>query len=482
MKSSTERPTQRTSGQKPPRSNKVKHYNRQTAHGVEARRDGKPLIFGWGKHLSHKEKIQFQRRAIWGFTALIGLALVIVLVGSWVNYNIILPGLTISTVNGHQIPQSEYRKMAALQTLLKNNDLNGRNGLTAQRITAEKQDAAELAIITTDTQAVTKLNAQIKALPAGPSQNRTNLENQLKTAQQNLAAAQSKHSNLSSSVSTLTNTTIPLEQQVFTEPQVESDSTQWLQDDELIREWLANQSVALQNKINPSSSQINKAMQDLQSNTPTNTTYSSLLSQMGVSNNDIQSMMVIKLRRDNMQNYLASQIVSPAYQVLARSMTIDTKAHAQVILTQLQADGGSDFGAIAKKQSQNSATASSGGSLGWLARGQYAQSENAAIVDNWLFDPARFINQISPILVENGSYRIVQILSIDPSRAIDAQTLQTLKTNALTDWLLELRALPSNVISTADPNMMSNTNNLPPTTILPAGAPSSAPGSPSLQP
>jgi parvulin-like peptidyl-prolyl isomerase len=482
MKSQTERPTQRPSGQKPPRSNRARHYNRQTARGVEAKRDGKPLVFGWGNHLSHKEKIQFQRRAIWGFTALIVLVLVVVLVGSWVNFNIITPGQTITTVNGHQIPQSQFRKMVALQTLLKNNALNGRNGLTAQRIADEKLDAAQLAIINTDTKTVTSLDAQIKALPAGSSPQRTNLESQLKTAQQNLATAQSKHSDFSASINTLTQTTIPLEQQIFTQPQVESDSAQWLQDDELIREWLANQSVALQNKINPSSSQINKAMQDLQYNTPTTTSYSSLLSQIGVSNDDIQAIMGIKLRRDTMQNYLSSQIVSPAYQVLARSMTIDTKAHAQVILTQLRADGGSDFGKIAKAQSQDSATASSGGDLGWLARGQYASTEGTGTVDNWIFDPARTINQISPILVENGSYRIAQILSIDPSRAIDAKTLQPLKTSALSNWLIELKALPGNVLSTPDANMMADPNNLPPTSILPVGAPSTAPGGPSTLP
>ena len=482
MKSQTERPTQRPSGQKAPRSNKARRYNRQTARGVEAKRDGKPLIFGWGKHLSHKEKIQVQRRAIWGFTALISLVLVLVLIGAWVNFNIIIPGQTITTVNGHQIPQSQFRKMVMLQTLLKNNALNGRNGLTAQRIALEKQDAAQLAIINTDTKTVTSLDAQIKALPAGPSPKRTQLESQLKTTQQNLATAQSKHSDLSASINTFTQTTIPLEQQVFTQPQVESDSVQWLQEDELIREWLANQSVALQNKINPSNSQINRAMQDLQNNTPTNTTYSNLLGQMGISNDDIQSMMVIKLRRDNMQNYLSSQIVSPAYQVLARSMTIDTKANAQKILAQLRADGGSDFGKTAKAKSQDTNTASSGGDLGWLARGQYAMSEGTGTVDNWIFDPARTINEISPVLVENGSYRIVQIMAIDPSRAIDAQTLQKLKTSALSDWLTELKALPNNVISTGDPNMMTDPNNLPPTSILPVGAPSSAPGAPSLQP
>ncbi len=474
MKSSTERPEQRSANQRAQRSNKTKTYRRQTAHGIEAKRDGKPLIFGLGKHLSHKEKMQIQKRAVWGFTGLIGLALVLVLVGTWINNNIIIPGETITTVNGHQIPQSQFRKMVALQTLLKNNDLNGPHGLTAQRIADEKQDAALLATINTDNKAISDLNTKIKALPPGPSTQRTDLNNQLKTANQKLNTDQSKHSDLSAKISTLTQTTIPLEQQVFAEPQVESDSVQWLQDDELIREWLATQSATVQNKVNPSSSQISSAMRDLQNNVPTNTTYNDLLSKIGVSNDDIQAMMAIKVRRDNMQNYLATQIVSPAYQVLARSMTIDTKANAQKILQQLK--GGSDFGQLAKTKSQDSATAPSGGQLGWLARGQYAMNEGTGTVDNWLFDPARYEGEISPVLVENGSYRIVQILSIDPSRAIDSQTLQKLKNSAFSNWELEQKALPSNAVSQGDTNMMTDPNNLPPTTILPVGPPASTQG------
>src|SRR5205085_12273550 len=126
----------------------------------------------------------------------------------------------------------------------------------------------------------------------------------------------------------------------------------------------------------------------------------------------------------------------------ARSMTIDTKAHAQTILKQLQADNASNFAALAKKNSQDSSTSSNGGDLGWLVRGQYAQSEGSAIVDNWLFDPHRYVSEISPILQENGTFRIVQILTIDPSRAIDASTLSSAKTNALSNWLLEVRAEP----------------------------------------
>src|SRR5712691_2999647 len=113
MKSSTERPVRRPESQRPTRSAKAKRYNKQTAR-IEARRDGKPLIFGWGKHLSHNEKVRIQRRATWGFTAAIALILVITLVGFWININIIVPGLPITSVNGHQITQSQYRKLVAL--------------------------------------------------------------------------------------------------------------------------------------------------------------------------------------------------------------------------------------------------------------------------------------------------------------------------------------------------------------------------------
>ena len=61
---------------RPARSNKPNKYVKQTAR-FDARRDGKPLIFGWGGHLSHKEKVQFQRRVTWAIAALIGLLIVV---------------------------------------------------------------------------------------------------------------------------------------------------------------------------------------------------------------------------------------------------------------------------------------------------------------------------------------------------------------------------------------------------------------------
>jgi parvulin-like peptidyl-prolyl isomerase len=477
MKSQTERPVRRPENQ---RSNKAKKYNKQTAR-VEARRDGKPLIFGWGKHLSHNEKVKIQRRATWAIAGLIVLLIGGTIVGFWININIIVPGLSITSVNGHQIPQSQYRKMVAVKTQLEINKLYGPHGLVAQGKDLEKQDAAQLQTINNLTKQVDDLQKQIKALPAGPSQQRTDLENQLKTTQKQLSDAQAKHVSFSQQISTLNQNIMPIEQQSFTQSQVGNDSVTWLQDDELIREWLTTQSAAIQSQVNPSPADVNKALNDLKANIPTSSSYSNFLSQMNISNDDVIAMLTVTTRRDKMQNYLASQVVSPAYQVLSRAMTIDTEANAKKILQQLQ--HGDDFGKIAKAKSLDANTASSGGSLGWLARGQYALNQNAAVVENWLFDPSRSIFELSPILKENGSYHIVQVLGIDPSRPIDASMLQTLKYNALPDWLLEQKALPTNTITPVDQDKLLDPLNLPPSSVLPAGAPSApggqgAPGAP----
>lgn len=473
MKSQAARPVQRARNQRPTRPTKQNKYSKQTAH-VEARRDGKPLIFGWGGHLSRNEKTRIQRRATWVIAAGIIVLIVVVITGFWLNINVITPGLPITTVNAHQIPQSLYRKLVAFKTQLEINKLNGPHGLIAQRKSLEQQIAQMQTTSNNDTKQINDLNAQIKNLPAGPSTQRSNLTAQVTSLQQQVLQAQITINSLNQQLSNLTSNIIPNEQQLFTQSQIGNDSATWLQDDEIIREWLATQSEAIQAKINPSANAIERAVNDFKANIPTTSSYSHFLSQDNVSDQDIQAMTALKLRRDNMQSYLASLIVSPTYQVLARTMTIDTLADAQKILNQLKHGG--DFAKIAAAKSVDTGTASKGGSLGWLARGQYAQTEQSAVVENWLFDPARKLSEISPILTENGAYHIVQILNIDPARPVDKTTLQTLRDSALSDWLLIQRAILGSKITPPDQTKLLNPANLPPD--LPAGAPGQSPGLP----
>src|SRR5579883_3622974 len=98
MNTQTERPLRRPT-QRGKAAKNSKRYHKQTAH-ISTRRDGKPLIFGWGKHLSHTEKVKFQTRATWAITGLIILVLIGTVAGFWIDNNIIIPGLTITSVNG----------------------------------------------------------------------------------------------------------------------------------------------------------------------------------------------------------------------------------------------------------------------------------------------------------------------------------------------------------------------------------------------
>ena len=469
MKSSTERPARRPESSRPARSAKTKNYTKQTAR-VEARRDGKPLIFGWGKHLTRTEKTRLQTRATWITAGVLGLLVIVVVVWFWLDITVIIPGEAITTVNGHAIPQSQFRKLVAVKTQLEDNLINGPHGLNAERSTLEKQIADQQKTIDTTTSQITNLNNQIKKLPPGSSSQRDSLNAQLKAAQQQLATTQTQQGKLGQQLTALTNPSsgqIALEQQKFTYPQIGSDSATWLQDDELIREWQAKQSPAIQAQINPTTTQVNAALNDLKANLPSTTTYNKFLSQDNISNSDVLAMLAIVVRRNNMQNYLATLKVSPTYQVLARWMSIDTQAHAQKVLSELKQGG--DFAKLAKQNSLDTNTSNQGGSLGWLARGQLAESQSQAIVEDWIFDPHRYINETSPIILENGDYHIVQILAIDPSRTVDPTTLQALKTNALSDWLLMIRGLPTTNITPINQTMQTDPNNQPPT--LPSSAP-----------
>lgn len=458
------RPTPKKAG----RSNKPKRYNKQTAR-FEGKRDGKPLIFGWGGHLSHSQKEQLRVRAIWTTAIIIAILIVVVVAGFWININVITPGLPITSVNGHNIPQSLYRKMVALQAQQADNLINGPHGLIAQRDAYKKQADAEQVTVNATTSQINKLVADIKALKPNQTAQKASLNKQLTSERALYQKQQNQLDTLNSDYNNSNTNIVPLAQQNYTQSQIGNISVQWLQNDELIREWLATQPTAVQNKINPTQNQVTQALNSFKASLPSGTTYGDFLSKDGVSDGDVVAMMTISARRTNMQNYLASQIKSPAYQVLARQMVIDTKAHAETYLKQLEQ--GADFGKLAKAHSSDANTSAQGGYMGWMARGQYAQQYQAAIVENWMFDPARTLNEISPIISENGAFHIVQILGLDPSRSIDSSTLQTLKSNALSNWLLELQALPSTNIGSVNQTMLLDANNMPPD--LPSAAPAS---------
>lgn len=460
----------RPNNKRPTRSaQQAKGYSKQTAH-VQAVRDGQPLIFGWGGHLSRAQKTQIQRLAVWSFIGFILFVIVIVFAAFWTNFNVVIPNLSVANVNGQTISQDSYRKLVALEGQLSANKFKGQNGLRAQETAIKTKQTNAQKAVTTDTTTITNLNKQITALPANSSK-KAGLEAQLTTATAKKTQDTKDVTNYTNQYTSLSNQE-SIQEELFTQSQVANDSVEWLQEDILIRNWLKTQSPAIQNQINPSSSAITNALNSFKANLPSGTTYSSFLQTSNVSDGDMQTAMTVITRRANMQTYEASLIKTPARQVDARAITLATTADAQKYLKQLQ--GGANFATIAKAQSLDSNTKTKGGELGWLANGEYMLNDGSNLgvtIDNWIMDPKRTVNELSSVLSENGTFHILQIENIDPSRAIDSTTLSSLKTNALKYWVAEQKAHGAKV-SDPDSTILLNTSNMP--SWLPASAPSTA--------
>ncbi|GAC1468284.1 MAG: hypothetical protein PVS3B1_09090 [Ktedonobacteraceae bacterium] len=472
MKNQTAR---RPDNQQPARSAQTRRvqsrrYTRQTAH-VEVRRDGKPLIFGWGSHLSRAEKVVIQRRAIWTAIALTVVLTVAVFITYWVNINIIVPNQPITSVNGQSIPQADYHKLVGLKAILEENKIKGQHGLYGQRDDFQAKASAQQKLVTSTQSQIDALNKQIAALPAGSSAQRTDLDNQLKAAKASNADAKKQFTSYNQQYQILLQASIPGETALFTQSQIGNDSAQWLQEDVLIRNWLAKQGNDVQGKIQPTGPAIERAVGDLKADLPKGTTYASVLSSYNISDDDVHTMMALKLRRDNAQSYQAAQLGSPARQVRAEAITLSTTKDADTILSQLK--GGSDFATLAEAKSVDNATKSQGGELGWLAKGQYIKdfgSNTGGTVDNWISDPNRQSGDLSPVLTENGTYHIVKIEQVDPARPIADTKLTDLKDNALIAWLQSQKALPGVKIGQVDQTMLLDPMNMP------ASIPASAPG------
>ena len=448
-----------------------RRYTKQSAMHVEARRDGKPLIFGYGSHLTKTQKNQLQRLAVWAFIGVIILCIIAVFAGFWINFNIITPNLPIANVNGQNIPQSEYHKLVALKGQIEANKVKGKNGLRTQVDNAQqKVNDAQKAADTAKSK-VDKLNTQIKALSANSSQ-RPALEQQLSTAQTQLNDANNQLKQAQTTYNNV-NQQEQLEEQVYTQTQMATESVEWLQEDLVIRNWLNTQNATIQNKINPTDSAVTNAINDFKANLPKDTSYQQFLSSSNVSDGDVHSAMTLVMRRNNMQSYLADQITSPTRQVRVRGITVATLQDAVGILKQLK--GGADFATLAKQKSADSNTKNKGGEIGWRAPGQYMLNESQNVSDNvdkWISDPSRTVNDLSSVIQENGTYHILQIEQIDPARAISSSDLSALRDNALKHWI-ELQKSSGTTFSEPDSNKMSDPLNIP--SSIPSSAPSATP-------
>ncbi len=395
---------------------------KQTAR-IEGLRDGKPLIFGWGGHLTRAQKSRYQHMATWSFIGVVVLAIVGTLLFGVYNENVLVPAKTIVSVNSTNISQDTYRKELAYKAQTLWNTLQSE---IAQR------DALQTKVAAGDATAVVQNSIVTTHLQADEA---------------NYAQAQ------------ITQSTITLlENNVLV--------TQGAQHFEQVNHVPAS-------TFEPSQKEINDALTAFKKAFPKGETYAQFLSANGLSDSDVINGIKIDLRQTKMQTYLASTLTSPTRQVHLRRIEVDTQANAEKIRKELIAGKLTDaiWSSLAKQSSLDTNSKDIGGDMGFVP---YGTGDGG--IELWAYASNRKVGDLSPVIFDtSGTYDVVQVLGIDPARAIDASTLKAAQDNALPHWLNAQRVAPSVKISTANSTMLTATRNLPKKPDLNAALPAITP-------
>jgi parvulin-like peptidyl-prolyl isomerase len=416
--STAQTPKQRPSQARTPQRTNVR---RQTAH-LEGRRDGKPLIFGWGKHLTRAEKTRIQTIAAYSFGGLVLVSLVGVFVFAIIQQNVLIPNSAIVTINDTSISQDTYRKTLAYKA---QDEWN-----TLQKNLAIYYDQGQ------------------KIANGDKSQDLTNAQNAL--------------------VSQLQGQT-----QQYKQAGITQDTMDLLVNDQLIQQGaqkIIQQHPDAAKALTVTQADIDKRFDEFKKAFPKGQTYADFLSKNNMTDSDVKAAIALQLRQVTMQNYQSSQITSPARQVHARQIETNDKASAQAALDKIRKDKltatDANWNDLAKTTSVDPNSKDAGGDMGWIAEGS-----NDAGLELWLFDPARKAGDLSgPIGSAGGTYSVIQFLGAE-QKSIDDSQLQGLKTNALNHWLSGQRVATFNKISTPDADAMQASRNLPKTPDLNAQLP-----------
>ena len=379
---------------------------RQTAR-LEGRRDGKPLIFGWGAHLTRAQKSRYQRGAIFLFGGIVAALLIFVAIFGVVQQNYIIPNETIVTVNGTHVTQDTYRKALAVRAEESWNRLQDylkQQGALQPKIQAgDKAAATQNAVLTQDIVAE-------EGAYSSSSISQTTMDQIIEDLLIQRAAKQFEAKGIASST------------------------------------------------FEPTAKLVQDKLDAFKAAFPSGQSYGTFLSKNGMSDADARVQMTREVRRDLMESYLKTLVTSPTRQAHYRLIQSNSAKASADILAQIQKDpSDANWSKLAKQDSLDVTSKNVGGDSGWLAFGT-----GDAVIEQWVLNTSRKPGDISGVIKDvNGTYDVVQVIAIDPSRPLDKDKVSNAQSVILDHWLGGQRNDGTNHVSTANQNMMTATRNLP---------------------
>lgn len=385
---------------------------RKTTARLEGRRDGTPLVFGWGRHLTRAQKSHYQRVAAYSFFGAVTVLVIGVFVFGLLQQNVFIPNQALFSVNGVNVSQDTYRKQMAY-------------------------DAQDL---WNQMQANIKLHDQL-----------TDKQSKGDTSSQTATALQ------------LATSTVEAEEGNYSQSSITQSTADQLVEDQLIQQQavrFAQTDKSAKQKLTPTTAQIDAKINAFKKAFPSNEKYSDFVAKNGMSDDDVRAAATVLVRRDLMQSYLAATYVSPAPAAHLRVIERSTQADAQKTLAELQKDKLTSMSAnwndIAKKESLDNDSKNSGGDMGWILRGG-----NDSGVELWVYDPSTKVGDVQIVQTVNGTFDVIQLLSIDPNHVVDADSLKNWQNNALPHAISGWRVAPYNKLDKPNPDMLTASRNMP---------------------
>lgn len=379
---------------------------RRPSKRYEGRRDGKPLIFGWGRHLTKLQKQRIQQRAAYSFGGVIGIAIVGVFIFGVIQQNILIPNQAIVTINGVSVPQDTYRKLFAYNAQVEWNvlqkEIKQQNDLKPKVQAGDKDAVAQDALLKQEIQA---------------------------------------------------------EESNYQQAQLSQKTIDDLVENQLIVQGASQfAKQGTKAKLEPTSADIAKELNAFKAAFPADEKYSDFLQKNNLSDGDMSAAVTLSLRRTLMQTYLASLLVSPTRQAHVRHIETNTLAAAKKVHDALIKDpSDANWATLAKQSSLDPNSKNTGGDIGWLAPGT-----GDSALDNWAYTPGRKVHELSQAFKDsNGTFQVAEVVEFDNSRAVDATLLKSSQDNALNHWLSGQRADTSNHISIPVQDMLNDSRNLP---------------------
>jgi parvulin-like peptidyl-prolyl isomerase len=171
-----------------------------------------------------------------------------------------------------------------------------------------------------------------------------------------------------------------------------------------------------------------------------------------------------RLAREMVTAELTNEVSQTAEQINAQHIMVATEDLATQLYT--QATGGADFAALARSNSTDAATASTGGELGWFTRLEVSPA----------FADAAFAlspGQISEPFRDGDAWHIVRVNERDDNRPMTDSQYAEATTDAVDSWL-EQQQQQADISSDNLPTPTPTTDAFVP----PAGAPTPVPATP----